>query len=150
MRPTAHVQLRGRVHPTRLSRVGSAAQLKAMKQLCGKLKLELAQYREVAAFAQFGSDLDPATQSLLNRGARLTEILKQAQFTPMPIEQQVVVLYGATKGYLDKRSVHDIPHFEQAVLRQIDDNILQEIKQKGVISDDLDNTLKKFFAQLSV
>ncbi|BEI31806.1 ATP synthase F1 subunit alpha (mitochondrion) [Bryopsis sp. KO-2023] len=133
-----------------VSRVGSAAQLKAMKQICGTLKLELAQYREVAAFAQFGSDLDAATQYLLNRGARLTEILKQAQFQPMPIEQQVVVLYGATKGYLDNRSINDIPQFEQAVLRQIDAAILSEIKQKGVISDDLDNRLKKFFAKLTV
>ena len=85
-----------------VSRVGSAAQLKAMKQVAGTLKLELAQYREVAAFAQFGSDLDAATQYLLNRGARLTEMLKQGQFQPMPIEKQVVVVYAATKGYLDK------------------------------------------------
>merc|ERR1712066_522367 len=85
-----------------VSRVGSAAQVKAMKQVCGSLKLELAQYREVAAFAQFGSDLDAATQYLLNRGARLTEILKQAQFSPMKVEEQVVVLYAATRGFLDK------------------------------------------------
>ena len=84
-----------------VSRVGSAAQLKAMKQVAATLKLELAQYREVAAFAQFGSDLDAATQYLLNRGARLTEMLKQGQFQPMPNERQVVVVYAATKGYLD-------------------------------------------------
>jgi proton translocating ATP synthase F1 alpha subunit len=88
-----------------VSRVGSAAQMKAMKQVSGSLKLELAQYREVAAFAQFGSDLDPATQFLLNRGSRLTEVLKQGQFVPMPIEQQVVVIYAATKGYLDKIAI---------------------------------------------
>ena len=91
-----------------VSRVGSAAQLKAMKQVAGTLKLELAQYREVAAFAQFGSDLDAATQYLLNRGARLTEMLKQGQFSPMEIEKQVVVVYAATKGYLDKLNVSDI------------------------------------------
>ena len=81
-----------------------------MKQVAGTLKLELAQYREVAAFAQFGSDLDAATQYLLNRGARLTEILKQGQFQPMPIENQIVVLYAATKGYLDQMSVSSIFH----------------------------------------
>ena len=79
-----------------------------MKQVAGTLKLELAQYREVAAFAQFGSDLDAATQYLLNRGARLTEMLKQGQFQPMPIEHQVVVVYAATKGYLDKMNVSSI------------------------------------------
>jgi len=91
-----------------VSRVGSAAQIKAMKQVAGTLKLELAQYREVAAFAQFGSDLDAATQYLLKRGSRLTEILKQDQFTPMAIENQVVVLYAATKGYLDNMNIVDI------------------------------------------
>jgi proton translocating ATP synthase F1 alpha subunit len=94
-----------------VSRVGSAAQMKAMKQVSGSLKLELAQYREVAAFAQFGSDLDPATQFLLNRGSRLTEVLKQGQFVPMPIEQQVVVIYAATKGYLDKIAIPEHRRF---------------------------------------
>ncbi len=128
-----------------VSRVGSAAQLKAMKQVAGTLKLELAQYREVAAFAQFGSDLDAATQYLLNRGARLTEILKQGQFQPMSIESQVVVLYAATKGYLDKMNISDIQKFQQALLREIDPAILNEIQEKKVISDDLNNKLKKFF-----
>merc|ERR1711871_1111420 len=91
-----------------VSRVGSAAQIKAMKQVAGTLKLTLAQYREVAAFAQFGSDLDAATQFTLNRGERLTELLKQAQFSPMPIEEQVVVVYAGTKGYLDKIGVDKI------------------------------------------
>jgi proton translocating ATP synthase F1 alpha subunit len=113
-----------------VSRVGSAAQLKAMKQVAGTLKLELAQYREVAAFAQFGSDLDAATQYLLNRGARLTEILKQGQFQPMSIESQVVVLYAATKGYLDKMNISDIQKFQQALLREIDPAILNEIQEK--------------------
>jgi len=128
-----------------VSRVGSAAQVKAMKQVAGTLKLELAQYREVAAFAQFGSDLDAATQYLLNRGARLTEVLKQGQFQPMPIEQQIVVLYAATKGYLDKMSVASIPKFEQAILREIDGDILSAIKEKRVLSDELNNRLKNFF-----
>ena len=128
-----------------VSRVGSAAQVKAMKQVAGTLKLELAQYREVAAFAQFGSDLDAATQYLLNRGARLTEVLKQGQFQPMQIENQVVVLYAATRGYLDKMNVSDIPRFEQAILREISPEILNEIREKRVLSDELNNQMKAFF-----
>lgn len=128
-----------------VSRVGSAAQLKAMKQVAGTLKLELAQYREVAAFAQFGSDLDAATQYLLNRGARLTEMLKQGQFQPMPIESQVVVLYAATKGYLDKMNIADITKFEKDVLKEIDAQILNIIREKKVISEELDLKLKNFF-----
>ncbi len=132
-----------------VSRVGSAAQLKAMKQVAGTLKLELAQYREVAAFAQFGSDLDAATQYLLNRGARLTEMLKQPQFTPIPIEQQVVIVYAATKGYLDKLKLADILPFQHALLQEIGTDILSEISQKKVISDDLDKKLKTFFDHLT-
>nr|QBB88954.1 ATP synthase F1 subunit alpha [Micractinium sp. LBA 32] len=128
-----------------VSRVGSAAQVKAMKQVAGTLKLELAQYREVAAFAQFGSDLDAATQYLLNRGARLTEVLKQGQFQPMPIENQIVVLYAATRGYLDKMTISDIPRFEQAVLREISPDVLTTIREKRVLSDELNNQLKTFF-----
>jgi proton translocating ATP synthase F1 alpha subunit len=128
-----------------VSRVGSAAQLKAMKQVAGTLKLELAQYREVAAFAQFGSDLDAATQYLLNRGARLTEMLKQGQFQPMPIEQQVVVVYAATKGYLDKMNVSDILPFQEAVLKEIDPEILKTIREQQVINEELDKKLKNFF-----
>nr|QJD26738.1 ATP synthase F1 subunit alpha [Micractinium singularis] len=128
-----------------VSRVGSAAQVKAMKQVAGTLKLELAQYREVAAFAQFGSDLDAATQYLLNRGARLTEVLKQGQFQPMPIENQIVVLYAATRGYLDKMNISDIPRFEQSVLREISPNVLTSIREKRVLSDELNNELKTFF-----
>lgn len=128
-----------------VSRVGSAAQVKAMKQVAGTMKLELAQYREVAAFAQFGSDLDASTQYLLNRGARLTEVLKQGQYSPMPIEKQVVVLYAATRGYLDKLNVSDIEKFEQDLLKEIDPAILATIKDKKVLSDELLNTLKTFF-----
>jgi proton translocating ATP synthase F1 alpha subunit len=127
-----------------VSRVGSAAQLKAMKH-AGTLKLELAQYREVAAFAQFGSDLDAATQYLLNRGARLTEVLKQGQFQPMPIEQQVVIIYDATKGYLDKMNVSDILPFQEAILKEISPEILKTLKQQQVINEELDKKLKNFF-----
>ncbi len=128
-----------------VSRVGSAAQLRAMKQVAGTLKLELAQYREVAAFAQFGSDLDAATQYLLNRGARLTEMLKQGQYQPMTIERQVVVVYAATKGYLDKLNVSDIQQFEQQLLKEIDSDILNEIREKQSISDQLNTRMKQFF-----
>lgn len=128
-----------------VSRVGSAAQLKAMKQVAGTLKLELAQYREVAAFAQFGSDLDAATQYLLNRGARLTEMLKQGQYQPLEIERQVVVVYAATKGYLDKMSVSNILAFESELLKQIDPQILSQISQEKSISDNLNQKLKAFF-----
>ena len=100
-----------------VSRVGSAAQTKAMKQVAGKIKGELAQYREMAAFAQFGSDLDASTQRLLNRGARLTELLKQAQFSPMKTEEQVVSIYAGVNGYLDKLAVNKVKPFEEANVR---------------------------------
>merc|ERR1711904_627888 len=99
-----------------VSRVGSAAQIKAMKQVSGSMKLDLAQYREVAAFAQFGSDLDAATQQLLNRGEKLTELIKQKQYVPMPSEEQVCVLYAGVRGYLDKIQTTDIGKFEQLYL----------------------------------
>ena len=127
-----------------VSRVGSAAQLKAMKQVCGSLKLELAQYREVAAFAQFGSDLDAATQYLLNRGSRLTEVLKQGQFKPMSIEKQVVLLYAAVKGYLDKIKISDIAAFEHGYLQEIDANLLSKIREEKALSDSLTQQLKTF------
>ena len=127
-----------------VSRVGSAAQLKAMKQVCGSLKLELAQYREVAAFAQFGSDLDASTQYLLNRGARLTEILKQGQYTPVPVERQVVVIFAATKGYLDKISIQDILPFEAALLKEIDPSLFQIIRDEKVISPATQTKLVQF------
>jgi proton translocating ATP synthase F1 alpha subunit len=125
-----------------VSRVGSAAQLKAMKQVCGSLKLELAQYREVAAFAQFGSDLDAATQYLLNRGARLTEVLKQDQYQPMTVEQQVVVIYAATKGYLDKIAMNQIAAFEIGLLKTVDAKLLQIIRDEKAISDSTEGQLK--------
>merc|ERR1712188_304656 len=97
-----------------VSRVGSAAQQKAMKQVSGSMKLDLAQYREVAAFAQFGSDLDAATQQLLNRGSLLTELLKQKQFTPLPFEDQVVTIFSGPAGYLDSLEVSDVGPFEES------------------------------------
>src|SRR5690606_34491831 len=99
-----------------VSRVGSAAQIKAMKQVAGRIKLELAQYREMAAFAQFASDLDAATQRLLARGARLTELLKQPQYAPMPVEEQVVSIFAGVRGYLDGLEVGKITRFEQSLL----------------------------------
>jgi len=124
-----------------VSRVGSAAQVKAMKQVAGTLKLTLAQYREVAAFAQFGSDLDAATQFTLNRGERLTELLKQVQFSPMAIEQQVVVIYAGTKGYLDKVDVAKIGEYEEGLLKEVDSSILDAIRTEGAISDALDKKI---------
>jgi proton translocating ATP synthase F1 alpha subunit len=140
-----------------VSRVGSAAQQKAMKQVAGTLKLELAQYREVEAFAKFGSDLDAATQYLLDRGARLTEILKQDQFKPMLLHEQVLVLYAATKGYLDKLFVDQIRPFEKALLRNIpavlENNLFFYVEAQGIlpeytqkqISEYLEEELKNFY-----
>ncbi|OIW01571.1 hypothetical protein TanjilG_09395 [Lupinus angustifolius] len=111
-----------------VSRVGSAAQLKAMKQVCGSLKLELAQYREVAAFAQFGSDLDAATQAFLNRGARLTEVLKQPQYAPLPIEKEILVIYAAVNGFCDRMPLDKIAQYERAILTTIKPELLQSLK----------------------
>jgi F-type H+-transporting ATPase subunit alpha len=102
-----------------VSRVGSAAQIKAMKQVAGSIKLELAQYREMEAFAQFASDLDASTQRLLARGVRLTELLKQAQYRPMPVEEQVVAIYAGVRGYLDKLPVNKVTEFEERLLSEV-------------------------------
>jgi F-type H+/Na+-transporting ATPase subunit alpha len=102
-----------------VSRVGSSAQTNAMKSVAGKVKLELAQYREMAAFAQFGSDLDASTQQLLNRGARLTELMKQAQYSPLTNAEIVCLIYAGTAGYLDKIAVKDVGRFEQALLKHL-------------------------------
>lgn len=128
-----------------VSRVGSAAQMKAMKQVAGSMKLELAQHREVAAFAQFGSDLDAATQQMLNRGDRLNELLKQDQFVPMPPEEQVVTLYAGVRGFLDKMAVGKIKDFEQSYLKHMRSShadILATIKKEGSVSDSTDAALK--------
>jgi len=128
-----------------VSRVGSAAQIKAMKQVAGSIKLELAQYREMAAFAQFGSDLDAATQRLLNRGARLTELLKQPQFSPMPVEEEVVAIYSGVKGYLDKLPVSAVQRFEAEFLRLMrgkHKEVLDAIRTTKQLSSDLEAKLK--------
>uniref|UniRef100_A0A1L8EEH9 ATP synthase subunit alpha n=1 Tax=Haematobia irritans TaxID=7368 RepID=A0A1L8EEH9_HAEIR len=128
-----------------VSRVGSAAQTKAMKQVAGSMKLELAQYREVAAFAQFGSDLDAATQQLLNRGVRLTELLKQGQYVPMSIEDQVAVIYCGVRGHLDKMDPAKITKFEKEFLQHIktsEQGLLNQIAQEGKISEAADAKLK--------
>ena len=120
-----------------VSRVGSAAQIKAMKQVAGRIKGELAQYREMAAFAQFGSDLDAVTQRLLARGARLTELLKQPQFSPLKVEEQVVVIFAGTRGYLDPVAVPAVPKFEQQLLRLLREDhadILGDIATKKEIT----------------
>nr|WNX95809.1 ATPase subunit 1 [Cymbidium lancifolium] len=114
-----------------VSRVGSAAQLRAMKQVRGSSKLELAQYREVAAFAQFGSDLDAATQALLNRGARLTEVPKQPQYSPLPIEKQIVVIYAAVNGFCDRMPLDRISKYERAIPSSIDPELLKSLLDKG-------------------
>jgi F-type H+-transporting ATPase subunit alpha len=128
-----------------VSRVGSAAQIKAMKAVAGKLKLELAQYREVAAFAQFGSDLDAATQQLLNRGAQLTELLKQKQYVPMAAEEQVCVVYAGVRGFLDKVLTSEISKFEQKFLLHLRTNhvkLLDTIRTTGDLSKQTDAELK--------
>jgi F-type H+-transporting ATPase subunit alpha len=132
-----------------VSRVGSAAQIKAMKQVAGSLKLELAQYREVEAFAQFGSDLDASTQHTLNRGARLIELLKQNQFVPMPIEYQVVVVYAGMRGFLDKVAVPNVTKFERALIELLKtkyQNLLDQIKKTKQISPEIDSQLKELFS----
>jgi len=128
-----------------VSRVGSAAQTKAMKQVAGSLKLFLAQYREVAAFAQFGSDLDASTQFLLNRGARLTELLKQPQYSPIPVEHQVSIIFAGVNGYLDKIPVQRIVEFENKFLPHMTSDhsdILDSIRDDGKISEEIEKKLK--------
>ena len=127
-----------------VSRVGSAAQVKAMKQVAGRIKGELAQYREMAAFAQFGSDLDAVTQRLLARGARLTELLKQPQFSPMKVEEQVVTIFAGTRGYLDPIPVDKVGKFEQEMLRTLRDQhggILDEIRNVKELKPDTEKQL---------
>jgi F-type H+-transporting ATPase subunit alpha len=135
-----------------VSRVGSSAQIKAMKQVAGSLKGELAQYREMASFAQFGSDLDATTQRLLARGARLTELLKQPQFSPLRIEEQVVAIYAGTKGYLDPLPVDAIARFETEFLRFMHDShqpLLDEIREKKTISEAGEQQLREALEKFS-
>lgn len=129
-----------------VSRVGSAAQLKAMKQVAGSLKLFLAQYREVAAFAQFGSDLDAATKQTLNRGERLTELLKQVQYAPMAVNEMVPLIYAGVNGLLDGIPVAKIGQWEKDYLAELKSNqseIMQQIDSQGQLSKDLEQQLKE-------
>jgi F-type H+/Na+-transporting ATPase subunit alpha len=128
-----------------VSRVGSAAQIKAMKQVAGSIKLELAQFREMESFAQFGSDLDPATQKLLARGQRLTELLKQPQYSPLSTAEEVCVIYAGVKGHLDKIATKDVGKFEQALLadlRTSAKDIVDEITSKSMLTDTAEAKLK--------
>ncbi|RCH90042.1 Alpha subunit of the F1 sector of mitochondrial F1F0 ATP synthase, partial [Rhizopus stolonifer] len=128
-----------------VSRVGSAAQTKAMKQVAGSMKLFLAQYREVAAFAQFGSDLDASTQFLLNRGARLTELLKQPQYTPLSIQAQVPIIFAGVNGFLDKVPVQKVTVWEKDFISHVQSQhseVLEEIRSQGVISKELEAKLR--------
>ncbi len=132
-----------------VSRVGSAAQTKAMKKVSGSIKLELAQYREMAAFAQFGSDLDASTQKLLARGARLTELLKQPQYQPMPVEEQVAAIFAGTNGFLDSVDVKDVTRYEAAMLSYLRSDhaaVLQKIRDTKALDDDTAAKLKDALA----
>ena len=130
-----------------VSRVGSTAQIKAMKQVAGSIKLELAQYREMAAFSQFASDLDPATQKLLNRGSRLTELLKQKQYHPMPVEEEVVSIFTGIRGYLDDLPVDKISRFETEMLTQLKatvPSVLESIREEKVLTPETEDDLRYF------
>ena len=129
-----------------VSRVGSAAQTKAMKKVAGSIKLELAQYREMAAFAQFASDMDASTQQLLARGSRLVELLKQPQYSPLPMEEQVVSIYAGVNGYLDAIDVNKISRFENDLMNLIKGSykdILKSIRDEQSLSDKTEEKLKK-------
>ena len=135
-----------------VSRVGSAAQLKAMKQVAGSLKLFLAQYREVAAFAQFGSDLDAATKQTLSRGERLTELLKQKQYSPMAVNEMVPLIFAGVNGYLDNIPVGKILQFEAdflAHLKSSEQELLSKIDKEGALSKDLEAQLKEVVSTFS-
>ena len=127
-----------------VSRVGSAAQTKAMKKVAGSIKLELAQYREMAAFAQFGSDLDASTQQLLNRGAKLTELLKQDQYSPMTVAEQVISVFAGVKGYLDDVDLSKIKKFEKDIIEKIKSEkteIIEAIQSSGKLEENSEKLL---------
>jgi F-type H+-transporting ATPase subunit alpha len=127
-----------------VSRVGGNAQIKAMKQVAGRLRLELAQYREMAAFAKFGSDLDKATQQLLARGSRLTELLKQGQYVPIPVEKQVVLMYAGANGYIDSYPESSLKKYEQEMLAYVENkhpDILADIKEKKQLDSKIEDKL---------
>ena len=134
-----------------VSRVGSAAQIKAMKQVAGTIKLDLAQYREMAAFAQFASDLDASTRQLLSRGERLTELLKQPQYSPLPVEEQVAVIYAGVHGYLDKVTISEIGEFERSLLQNLrskGSSIIESIKKEKSLTDQSEQELKKIIEDM--
>jgi len=129
-----------------VSRVGGNAQIKAMKQVAGRLRLDLAQYRELAAFAQFGSELDKATQAQLARGERLTELLKQGQFNPLPVEKQIITIFAGTNGYVDDLPVSECPVFEQALYSFLDTSysaLQEKIRQKKALDDEVREEIHK-------
>jgi F-type H+/Na+-transporting ATPase subunit alpha len=133
-----------------VSRVGGSAQIKAMRQVAGSLKLDLAQYRELAAFAQFGSDLDKATQAQLNRGQRLVEILKQKQFSPLPFSKQILIIYAGTNGFLDDLPVDQVRDFEEELYRFVDatnPGLLRSIMEKKVLDDNLKAEMARVIKQ---
>jgi F-type H+-transporting ATPase subunit alpha len=133
-----------------VSRVGGAAQIKAMRQVAGSMKLELAQYRELAAFAQFGSDLDKATQNQLNRGQRLVEVLKQKQFSPLPFSKQILMIFAGTTGVLDDMAVEDVRGFEDELYRYVEGTnpgLLSTIMEKKVLDDALKAEMTKLIKQ---
>jgi len=133
-----------------VSRVGSAAQTKAMKKVAGSIKLELAQYREMAAFAQFGSDLDASTQKLLNRGSKLTELLKQDQFSPMPVAQQVIAVFSGVRGFLDDVDLKDIKEIEKRIYEEVKSNspeIIDAINNTGKLEEEVDKKLTSVLEQ---
>src|SRR5689334_9331426 len=133
-----------------VSRVGGSAQTKAMKQVAGTLRIDLAQYRDLAAFAQFGSDLDKATQQQLNRGAKLTELLKQPQYSPMPVEQQVISIWAGTKGYLDDIAIDSVKKFESGLLGFVENtrgSLLEKLRERKKIDDEIEGELRAAVAE---
>ena len=136
-----------------MSRVGGAAQCKAMKQVAGTLRLDLAQYRELAAFAQFGSDLDKATQAQLTRGARLVEILKQPQYQPLPMEKQVAILFAGTHGFLDTLPLDTLADYEREMFAYIESSapqVFEDLRAKQAIDGDLEAAMKKALTDFGV
>src|SRR5437016_1305182 len=135
-----------------VSRVGGSAQVKAMRQIAGTLRLDLAQYRELAAFAQFGSDLDKSSQAQLNRGRRLVEILKQGQYQPLPVEKQILIIYAGTRGYLDRVDIANVTRFEHRMLSELRSRhpeVLEAIRTRGEITDDTEKSLAAFLDDFS-
>ena len=135
-----------------VSRVGSAAQIKAMKQVSGSIKLDLAQFREMEAFSQFASDLDQSTRNLLERGRRLTEILKQPQYSPLKVEEQVVVVFAGVKGFLDQIEINKITKFEDLLLSELrskEKKIIESITKEQAISETLEKKISDFLQSLS-